>query len=111
MIDERELYEITADEVVVDGITYRKRPSSSGPDLPCWDGGAVGGIVFVNWRDRTKRMVETNPWKVYGGGSSYGSGYKTFEKAASAAYKNQKREYEAAKKAVADYETAKEKAK
>lgn len=104
MIDEREMYELLGDEVIVDGVTYRKRPAAAGH--PCWDGGPIGGIVFINWLNSVKRTVdERNPWKVYGG-SSTATSFKTFERAAIVARKYMRREYDEAKKTVAAYEEA-----
>jgi len=105
MIDERALHDIEPDEVVINGITYRKRPSTV-PAFPCWDGGPRGGIVFVNWLNSISRTVDkNNPWK--GGGV----GCKTFERAALRAAKQRKFEYEQAVRVVEAYEAAKEKAK
>ena len=98
MIDEREMYELIPDEVIVNFDLYRKRPSVV-PGFPCWDGGPVGGIVSVNWLSSVNKTVNRdNPWK--GDGLSC----KTFERAAILAHKGQKREYERAKRLVADYE-------
>lgn len=103
--DEREMYELIGDEVEVNGITYRKRPSFV-PGFPCWDGGAAGGIVFINWLSSVKKTVDQrNPWR--GDGMSC----KTFERAAILAHKGQKRDYQQAKRTVEKYEAAREKAK
>lgn len=98
--DERELYELLGDEVVVDGITYRKRPYVV-PGTFCWDGGPVGGIVSINWLNSVKKIVDQrNPWK----GGVYSC--KTFERAAICSRKHRKQAYEEAKKVVAAYEGA-----
>jgi hypothetical protein len=109
LIDEREMNEITPDEVVVAGITYRKRPST--PTHPCWDGGPVGGIVFVNWLSPTK-VDHAHPWRTHGGVGTPGSRiHRTFDAAAVKAQRDQRREYDEARKLVEAYEAARKEKK
>ena len=105
MIDERALHDIEPDEVVINGITYRKRDYIV-PGQPCWDGGPVGGVVSVHWLNSITGTVDkSNPWK--GGGVSC----KTFERAALRAAKQRKFEYEQARRVVEAYEAARGKMK
>jgi len=89
----------------VDGIRYTVEPGPAFPDTTvCWNGGARGGTVYVNYLNRLKGLVdETHPYKTYRG-SSNGVSHRTFVQAALSAQKWAKHRYDEAKRFAAAYD-------
>lgn len=95
------------DQRTVNGIVYTVTEYNPGNSRFCWDGGPLGGKVYINWLNRTAKLVDADhPWRGYVGGGSMPTGFSTFERAAERLQRWKLHEYDCAKKLVAEYEAA-----